>query len=250
MPPTRLIHTKLHPPRVTPPLVARPRLTRLMEAHPGRVVLVSAPAGFGKTVLVAEWLSTLKRPTAWLSLDRLDNDPSRFCAHLAATLASLGVEGSTQASELIDRLASPDLAFPPALIEAFVDIGPDPVIVLDDLHELGSPGVLAVVEEFVKLPGTCPRLVVLTREDPPFPTGRLRVGGELLEIRAKDLRFTDDETIELFEKLLPGVLDPNQIRRLDQRTEGWVAGLRLAAIALHDAEDPAALLAWIPTSGN
>ena len=242
MAPTRLIHTKLHPPRVTSPLVARPRLTRLLEAHSGRLVLVSAPAGFGKTVLVADWLAGLEGPRAWLSLDRLDNDPSRFCAHLAATLANLRVEGSSQAAELIDRLAPPDLAFPPALVEAFLDMGPDPIIVLDDLHELGSPGVLAVVEELVKLPGRCPRLVFLTREDPPFPTGRLRVSGELLEIRAKDLRFTDGETIELFERLLPGVLDPDQIRRLDQRTEGWVAGLRLAAIAFHDAEDPAVLL--------
>lgn len=239
---SRLIQTKLRPPRMTAPLVDRRRLNCRLDEHDGRVVFVAAPAGFGKTVLVVDWLASRAEPAAWLSLDRLDNEPGRFCSHLAAAVASLDVPGAARAAELIGSLAAPDLSLPPALFDALSEMGREPVIVLDDLHEIRSQEVMAVVERLVQVPGSCPRLVVLTREDPPFATGRLRVAGELLELRARDLRFTDDETTRLFDRLLPGVLDPALVRRLDQRTEGWIAGLRLAAIALHDAEDPVDLV--------
>ena len=238
----RLVQTKLHPPRVNAPLVERTRLSERLDAHEGRIVLVSAPAGFGKTVLVADWLNGQEAPRAWLSLDELDNDPSRFCAHLAAAMASLEVEGASEAAGFIEGLAPPDLSLPPAFLPAFLEMGTEPIIILDDLHELDSPRVLGVVEELVQVDGPGPRLVILTREDPPFTLGRLRVAGELLEIRARDLRFTEDETLRLFQRLLPGALEPEQIRQLDERTEGWVAGLRLAAIALQDAADPRGLV--------
>ena len=237
-----LIPTKLRAPRVTSPLVDRPRLTRRLEAHPGRVVLVTASAGFGKTVLVADWLASLTGPTAWLSLDGLDNDPKRFLAHLAAAVMELEVPEAERAARLIVALEPSGLPLPRTLLEALAAMGREPVIVLDDLHEIRSPEIMALIEKLVHIPGACPRLVLLTREDPPFATGRLRIGGELLEFRARDLRFTEDETIELFERLLPGVLDAAAVRLLDQRTEGWAAGLRLAAMALQDAEDPAAFV--------
>lgn len=239
---SRLIQTKLHPPRVNAPLVERTRLSERLEAHEGRIVLVSAPAGFGKTVLVADWLGRQEAPRAWLSLDELDNDPARFCAHLAAAVAGLEVEGASRTAALIEDLAPPDLSLPPAFLPSFLEMGPEPLLILDDLHELESPQLLGVVEELVQVEGPGPRLVLLTREDPPFTLGRLRVAGELLEIRAKDLRFTEDETLQLFQHLLPGTLEPDAIRRLDERTEGWVAGLRLAAIALQDASDPRGLV--------
>ncbi len=239
---SQLIQTKLHPPRVRPPLVDRARLRERLEAHGGRIVLVSAPAGFGKTVLVTDWLSRQEAPRAWLSLDELDNDPRRFCSHLAAAVASLRVEGASRAAEILERLSPPDLSLPPDFLPAFLEMGMEPILILDDLHELESPQVLAVVEALVQIEGPAPRLILLTREDPPFALGRLRVAGELLEIRARDLRFTEDETERLFQRLLPGALDPEAIRRLDERTEGWVAGLRLAAIALQDAADPRGLV--------
>ncbi len=242
MSPSRLIQTKLHPPRVRAPLVPRSRLARRLEAHGGRIVLVSAPAGFGKTVLVADWLSREEAPRAWFSLDELDNDPARFCAHLAAAVAGLDVGGASQAAKIIRGLAPPDLSLPPGFLSAFLEMGSEPIIILDDLHELDSPHVLQVVEELVLVDGPGPRLVLLTREDPSFPLGRLRVEGELLEIRARDLRFTPEESRSLFDRLLPGALDEEQVCRLDERTEGWVAGLRLAAIALQDVADPEVLV--------
>ncbi len=242
MPQSRLIQTKVHPPRVKAPLVPRSRLSRRLESHGGRIVLVSAPAGFGKTVLVADWLSREEVPRAWYSLDELDNDPSRFCAHLAAAVAGLEVDGASEAADFLRNLAPPELSLPPGFLPAFLEMGPEPIIILDDLHELESPHVLQVVEALVQADGPGPRLVLMTREDPPFSLGRLRVEGELLEIRAKDLRFTWEETVHLLDRLLPGALDEEQVRRLDERTEGWVAGLRLAAIALQDVADPEALV--------
>lgn len=239
---SRVIDTKLRQPRVTSPLVDRPRLRQRLDPHEGRVVLVSASAGFGKTVLVVDWLERCGRPAAWLSLDAQDNDPVCFCAHLAAAVASLHVPGAARAAELIGRMRVPDLSLPTALLAAFEEMGREPVIVLDDIHEIRLPELMELIHAFIELPGPSPILIMLTRVDPPFSMGRLRLGGELLELRASDLRFTGGETLELFERLLPGILDEALERRLDQRTEGWVAGLRLAALALHDAADPAALV--------
>ena len=239
---TRLIPTKLRAPRVACPLVERPRLTRRLEAHSGRVVLVTASAGFGKTVLVADWLASRTGPTAWLSLDGLDNDPKRFLAHLAAAVNGLEMPEGERVARLIAALEPSGLPLPPPLLEALATMGREPVIVLDDLHEIRSPEIMGLIERLVNIPAPCVRLVVLTREDPPFAMGRLRLEGELLELRARDLRFTEDETIEVFQRLLPGMLDAAAVRLLHQRTEGWVAGLRLAAIALQDANDPAAFI--------
>lgn len=238
---TPLVQTKLRPPRLASTLIERPRLAARLAAHPGRVVLVSAPAGFGKTATMVEW-ATAAGPTAWLSLDRFDNDLGRFRAHLAAAIAGLDGPHAEAAAAFIgalDPLPHPEL--PPELVEALAALGPEPVVVLDDLHEIDSPEVMRVVEALVNGPREGPRLALLTREDPPFPTARLRVSGTLLELRASDLRFTTEETGRFFELVLPGVLEPALVRRLDRRTEGWPAGLRLAAIALHEAEDPAAL---------
>lgn len=238
----RRIQTKLRPPRVAGPVIKRPRLSRRLSEHAGRVVLISAPAGFGKTVLAVDWLSSRTGPAAWLSLDPLDDDFSRFTLHLAAAVESLGLPGASEAAGRIEALSSQEPGLPPGLLDCLVTIGPDAVLVLEDLHEIGAPEVIRVVEWLVQASGAGPRLVLLTREDPPIATGRLRVRGELLELRANDLRFTESEAAELFDRLLPGLLEPGLIHQLEARTEGWPAGLRLAAIALHDADDPAAMV--------
>jgi LuxR family transcriptional regulator, maltose regulon positive regulatory protein len=238
-----VVQTKLTPPWAPPVIVSRPRLHARLSAHPGRLALVSAPAGFGKTVLVLDWLASDAVPTAWLSLDRFDNDPARFLAHLAAAVSGLDVPGADRAASLIGGLAPGTGPLPAGLLEALAEMGTEPVIVLDDVHELESASVLSVLERLVQVPGPRPRLVLLTRIDPPLPMGRLRVGGELLELRERDLRFTEEEAVQLFDRLLPGVVDATLVERLEQRTEGWIAGLRMAAIALQDAADPAAVVA-------
>jgi LuxR family transcriptional regulator, maltose regulon positive regulatory protein len=240
-----LIPTKIVPPRVPDSVVRRARLNRRLEAHAGGSVLVSAPAGFGKTVLILDWVADSGRPCAWLSIDPFDNDPTRFFGHLAAAVARLDVPGAERAAALTRQLGGTGGrgALPPGLLEALSEIGRRAVIVLDDVHELESPGVLGPLESLLNAPSGGPTLVLLTRMDPSLGTARLRLAGQLLEIRERDLRVTNDEALELFDRLLPGGLDESLVKQLEQRTEGWVAGLRMAAIALQGAEDPGAVVA-------
>ncbi len=238
-----IVPTKLTAPRVPAQLVARPRLLQRLSGHPGRLVLVSAPAGFGKTVVVVDWLAGLPGPRAWVSIDRLDNDPTRFLAHLAAAYGSLNGAAAARAASIIRSLGQSPAELPASLLAALEELGCEPVIVLDDVHELDAPAVLSVLERLITQVQAGPRLVLLSRMDPPLPLGRLRVTGDLLELRERDLRFTREEAAELLSCLLPSALEPALLDELERRTEGWVAGLRMAAIALQDAEDPGAVVA-------
>ncbi len=239
-----LIQTKLVPPRVPSTVVRRRRLHDRLDDHHGGVILVSAPAGFGKTVLVLDWLASRGLPTGWLSVDPFDNDPARFLAHLGAAFARLDVPGADRAGSLIRGLGAGEGRgpLPPGLLDALSEIGRDAVVVLDDVHELEGRAVVSVLEALLHAPVEGPRLMLLTRVDPQFGMGRLRLAGELLELRERDLRCTSAEAVELFDALVPGAIEPALVERLEQRTEGWVAGLRMAAIAIRDAEDPVAVV--------
>jgi LuxR family maltose regulon positive regulatory protein len=201
-------------------------------------VLVSAPAGFGKTVLAVDWLTSLGGAFAWLSLERLDDDPSRFCAHLAAAIAGLRTPGSERVADVISRLSPQEMVLPEDFDDVLAEMGPEPVLVLDDLHEVEAPGPLRVVEALLAARGPALRVVVLTRVDPPFALARLRAAGELLELRERDLRFSEDEALRLFASLLPDLGDAGLVRLLGERTEGWAVGLRLAAIAMQGSPNP------------
>lgn len=236
-----LIPTKLTQPSVPSGLVSRLRLHARLDAHTGRTILISAPAGCGKTALVVDWLEARGLDVAWLSVDRYDNDPIRFFNHLSASVAALAGPGAGRAASLLAALGQRS-GPAPEVGDALAALGGDAVLVLDDIHELDEPRVLSRIEPLLgRADG--PRLVLLTRVDPPLPMARLRVNGDLLELRERDLRFTIDECDSLFARLLPGGLSPALVRQLEQRTEGWAAGLRMAAIALHDTADRAAAVA-------
>jgi LuxR family maltose regulon positive regulatory protein len=221
-------------------VVSRPRLSDRIEKAGAGVVMISAPAGSGKSVLVVDWLNRTGRRAAWLSLDGLDNDPARFFLHFAAALRSVGTppfQEAAAASEGIGRNGGdPGIALLPALEEA----GGDEVIVLDDLHTLEAPTVLEFVQDLFRRIQAGPRRVFLTRTDPPLPLSRLRLSGGLLEIRQRDLRFTQEEARELLGRAFPVELGPDLLERLQARTEGWAAGLRMATVALQRADDPEA----------
>jgi LuxR family maltose regulon positive regulatory protein len=218
-----LIQTKLTRPSLPLGLVPRPRLQRRLEEHAGRVILISAPAGFGKTALILEWLERREGPVAWLSLDRLDNDPTRFFGHLSAALADLPLVGAEEAASLLRTIPHRSGSMPD-VEQAFAALGRDAVLVVDDVHELEERSTLSGLELLIQGAGPGPRLVLLTRSDPPFLLGRLRVNGDLLEIREDDLRFTSDECNALFEDACPGGLDATLVNKLMLRTEGWPAG--------------------------
>jgi LuxR family transcriptional regulator, maltose regulon positive regulatory protein len=228
--------------------VARPRLIEHLDTtlEAGqRLTLLSAPAGFGKTTLLGDWLShldRLQRPTrvAWLSLDEDDNDRTRFLTHLTAALQGAGIEVDAGVLESGGG-GSVSAALTP-LVNAVAGAGEHAtdlhwVLVLDDYHTVRAPDVHeASVFLLEHLP---PRLhlVVATRSDPPFPLARLRSRGQLAEVRAADLRFTSVEAREFLNQVMGLDLAPADVAALDERTEGWVAGLQLAGLSLRGIAD-------------
>ncbi len=231
---TPLLTTKLYIPPPRPDLVARLRLIeRLDEGLTHKLTLISAPAGFGKTTLLSEWIQHTIRPVAWLSLDEGDNDPTRFLAYLVAALQKIeanigeGVLGALQAPQ-----PPPVEALLAALINQITAIPDDLALVLDDYHLIAAQPVHDALAFLLDhLPGNM-HLVVATRSDPPLPLARLRGRGQLTELRSADLRFTPDEVTELFNQVMGLELSVDDVAALTSRTEGWIAGLQMAALAL------------------
>ncbi len=245
-PPIPTVATKLRVPPVPRHLLLRKRLLDALDRGIGeRVVLLSAPAGAGKTVLLASWIQTrqLPGPPCWLSLDADDNDASRLIADLLSALRGSGV---TAPGDALERLTPPLGArterFMPLLVNALAELRTPVVVVLDEIHELTSPQATATIDFLVRhAPEQC-RLVLAGRADPPLPIERLRVGEELTELRIADLAFDRAETAELCRQLKLPLSDPD-IDSLWARTEGWAAALRLAALSLHGHPEPARFLA-------
>ncbi|MGY1701700.1 LuxR C-terminal-related transcriptional regulator [Geodermatophilus sp. SYSU D00766] len=227
-------------PRLSPGYVPRPRLLAAVDAAaPGQVTAVCAPAGHGKTLLLADWASRVPDRTAWVSLDGDDDDDQRFWSAVLTALASCPVvpEDSLLQSIAAPHLPSRDPAFLAAVVDA-IDAVPEPVrLVLDDVHELTAPeprrGLATLVRD--RPPGL--HLVLTGRTDPPLPLSRMRVAGELNEIRAEALRFSVPEADTMLASA-DVEASPDQVRLLVEQTEGWAAGLRLAALSLRETDDP------------
>jgi LuxR family maltose regulon positive regulatory protein len=247
-----LLVTKL---RVPPPParhVDRARLTALLrQALERPLTLVAAPAGFGKTTLLAAWLHAARVPAAWVSLDGGDDDPIRFWSYALAALDGMSASAGFRET-CVPLLQSPQ---PPPVesiltevVNRLADLPADVVLVLDDYHAIADPSIHASVAFLLgHLP---PRLhlVIATRADPPLPLARLRARGQLVEIRAADLRFNGEEAAAFLAEAGAPLLSMQDIAALDARTEGWAAGLQLAALALHERRDiPAFLVAFTGT---
>ena len=238
-----LLATKLYLPGPRPDLVPRPRLlVRLDEGLARGLVLVCAPAGYGKTVLLADWARRGRHPVGWLSLDAGDNDPARFWRHVVAALdrARPGTG---------ERLAA--LLGPPApssfqgLVTAVInDLAgeEEALLVLDDYHVIGSSQVHESLAFLVEHRPAGIGVMLASRSDPPLPLARLRARGQLTEIRAAELRFTPAEAGELLQHAASALPDAS-VAALAARTEGWAAGLQLAALSLRGHDDAAAFVA-------
>ena len=232
-PASALIMTKLYRPHVASGMVERPRLSEKIRAGvAGPLTLVAAPAGFGKTTLVAQQLAALSLRSAWLSLDADDNDPATFVRYLLAAVESVSPVASTATRTLIQGAgARPETAIR-ALINDLAVLPQDLVVALDDYHLISNPAIHGAM--LLLLEHMPPRLhlVIMTRADPSFPLAKLRVRRQLVEIRAADLRFTSEESAAFLHEYTGLMLTPADVTLLGERTEGWIAGLHLAALSL------------------
>jgi LuxR family maltose regulon positive regulatory protein len=241
-----LLATKLYRPRQTHDVTVRPRLIeRLDQGLAGPLTLISAPAGFGKTTLVAHRLAQLVLPSAWLALDAYDDAPETFVRYLVAALQGIDPAIGAQVVPLLERS---DTLLPQALIGTLLNdlaaLTHDSVLVLDDLHVLTHPAIYDALAYLLDHLSPRLHLVLLTREDPPLPLARLRARRQLVELRAADLRFTLAEADAFLHDAMHLSLDMDTTAALVGRTEGWIVGLQLAALSLRDlgAEDVAAAI--------
>ena len=245
-----LILTKLRAPTPRPRIVSRTRLVDRLTLETGTgLVLVCAPAGYGKSTLLVEWSQSLSQKgvaVAWYALDASDDDPIPFGSYLVASLSqALGL-----ASELarITQLlrSSPEIDLQgilPAVINAIVSSDQDCVLILEDYHVISAPAIHSAVAFLLEhLPDNL-HIVIGSRSDPPLHLARLRARGQLLELRAFDLRFTAAETAQFMNEVMRLDLSPQLIETLEDRTEGWVAGLQLAALSLSGRADKEGFIA-------
>ncbi len=241
-----LLETKLHVPRWRRNLVARRSLSeRLSRGTESALTLVSAPAGFGKTTLLAEWLTVAAadgRSVAWLSLDQRDNDPALFWTYLVAALNTGAPRGGSGALSLLQPPQPPNEAGLVALLNDLDAISDDVVLVLDDYHVIDARDVQDGMAFLLEHLPPQIHLVIASRTDPPLPLARLRGRGELAEIRAADLRFTPSEAAEYLNEVMGLVLTAADVAALEGRTEGWIAALQLAALSMQGREDTAAFI--------
>jgi len=241
-----LLATKLHVPRLHAPFIRRSRLHKILQEGMERALtLVSAPAGFGKTTLVAHWLAESGTPVAWLSLELEDNDPVRFFSYLIAALQRLDPHVGTAVLPLLQAPRPAPLERVMALVinDLIAGAARDFALVLDDYHVIAAE---AIHRALIFLLGHLPshvHLIIATRADPPLLLAGLRARGQLIELRAADLRFVTDEVSAFLREVMELDLEAWAIAALERRTEGWVVGLQLAALSLRGGIDVATFLA-------
>jgi LuxR family transcriptional regulator, maltose regulon positive regulatory protein len=238
-----LASTKLRPSQARPKLVARPRLVESLTREPGRrLTLLSAPAGFGKTTLLNRWVKDSvgsESCIAWLSLDEGDNDPARFLTYLVAALRSTVEEGFGEG--VLAALRSPQPprleALAAALINEMADLPGEFSIILDDYHLIDSEAVHGIVSLLLERLPPNTHFVISSRIDPPLPISRLRARGQMNELGAAELAFSLEEAAAFLRGVMELDLSAGDIATLEERTEGWIAGLQLAALSMRDRKD-------------
>jgi LuxR family maltose regulon positive regulatory protein len=243
--PDVLLATKLDVPQRRPGLLPRPRLLgRLAAGMEQELTLVCAPAGFGKTSLLGDWARHARQPVAWLSLDAGDDDPVRFWRYVAAALDRAGIAVGERLAPLLRGPEPASLeTVVTALINELVARSEEVTLLLDDYQLIQVPPIHDSLTLLLDRAPPMLRLVLASRADPPLPLARLRARGQLAELRERDLRFTMEESAALLRETSGLELPASSLDAVATRTEGWVAGLQLAALSLHGHPDPAGFVA-------
>ncbi len=241
-----LLATRLHVPRLRTRLVSRAHLVeRLQRGVERALTLISAPAGFGKTTLLAQWLAGSGTPTAWLSLEAEDNDPTRFLSYLIAALQTLDAQIGTTALALLrtPQPPRPETVLAMLVSELTSRDAAEFALVLDDYHVITAESIQRGMTFLLEHLPPYVHLVLATRADPPLPLARLRASGLLTEVRTADLRFGGAEVGAFLQEVMGLDLEASAIATLEHRTEGWIAGLQLAALSLQGRTDVSGFLA-------
>ncbi len=236
-----LLTTKLYIPRPRPGLVPRPRLTQRLNEGVGRkLTLISAPAGFGKTTLLSEWIPTSERGVCWVSLDENDNDPFRFWTYFISALQMLRTDLGQGALAML-RARHPQPPFVEAVVTVLINemaAFPDNfTLVLDDYHVITTPTIHHALAFLLDHQPANMHLIITTRADPPLSLARMRARSQLSELRRADLRLTLDETLAFLNQVMGLALSEQEVAAIDARTEGWLAGLQLAVLSMQGHAD-------------
>ena len=243
---TQILATKLYIPPPRSRIVSRPRLFgQLSDILNHKLTLISAPAGFGKTTLVSEWIACCGKSVAWLSLDEGDNNLTRFLMYLISALQTIAPnsgEGVLRVLHASESQQPPIESMLATWINEITAIPDNFIFVLDDYHLIDSKDVDNALAFLIEYLPPQMHLVIATREDPNLPLARLRVRDQLTELRAADLRFTPSEAVEFLNQMMGLNLSAEDIATLETRTEGWIAGLQLAALSMQGHQDAASFI--------
>ena len=211
---------------------------RLAEGLCGPLTLITAPAGFGKTTLAASCLAGCGMPVAWLSLDKDDNQAGRFLSYLIASFHGVDERVGEDAGQLMSGMQP---ALPQAVLTSLINdldaSSQEIVLALDDYHVISGQEVHQAVAFLLEHCPSTLHLLIATRSDPPLPVARLRARGQVIELRAADLRFTEPEAAQFLNEIMGLRLDAGSVALLEERTEGWIAGLQMAALSMRDRSD-------------
>jgi LuxR family maltose regulon positive regulatory protein len=239
-----LLRTKLFIPKAHPDIIERPELTaQLDEGLQCKLILISAPAGFGKTTLLSSWLEKIALQRAWLSLDQGDNDPARFWAYLIAALQSIQPDLGQNTQALLQTPQPPPIEnIITELINEISKISPDFLLVLDDVHAIQRESIFSGLAFLIEHMPPQMHLVLSSRKDPMLPLALLRARRELIELRAEDLRFTPQEAAAFLNQVMGLNLSSDDLASLERLTEGWIAGLQLAALSMQSVDDISAFV--------
>lgn len=236
-----LLPEKLHKPQLSDSVISRTEL--LEDSQWASVILVSAPAGSGKTTIVSEWLSEQTRSHCWYSLDEWDNELTQFFAYLIAGVNSIDGHPSAQLDQMLDAFQSIGLeGFMKGFVHHLHTMEHPFILVLDDYQVIENKEIHQVLRTLIEHMPKLMQLVLITREDPPLPLAKMRASKRLMEIRISDLKFTEDEVKVFFFQQLNLILQDDQLQLLFKRTEGWIAGLQLAALSMQEIEDKSSFI--------